>query len=1205
VQFPNDAPKQDGKDYLSLIRLITRLIFCWFVKQKELIPADLFDPSRLATLLKNGADLATSNQTIYYKAILQNLFFATLNQEMDKRAFRKRNKHPGGRDPHYGITNLYRYGDYFTDGSAFLDLMRGIPFLNGGLFECLDKVYRADENRPDERIDGFSDHPKNPLRVPDFLFFGEEREVDLSTAYGEARYRRAKVRGLIHTFNRYNFTVTENTPLDQEVALDPELAGKVFENLLAAYNPETATTARKATGSYYTPREIVDYMVDESLIAYLETKLAQAFLPVPQCDPSIPACGSRLWSFSPSEDTEVSITRRNLPHWTKPGAIYWITFRLADALPQDKLRSWKEQRDLWLKHHPKPWSDDDWREYNERFGKRIDEWIDAGMGSRALARPDVRQAVRACLMRFDAERLRIHAAVIMPTHVHALIEPLGEHKLSDLMKGIKGASAREANKLLGVSGQFWLDESFDHIVRSEAQYQHFLRYIADNPVKAHLQPHEYWLYLPQSDTGIPACESSPGDRGIPACESSPGDRGIPACAPATSSQTTDKNVCVTLQQRLRHLLAYNDEPHQFSPEEVDALIVAIDNLKALDPACGSGAFPMGLLHKLVHILSKLDPHNERWKQRQIAKANEIPDATVREKVIEDIEKAFAAGELDYGRKLYLIENCIYGVDIQPIAVQIAKMRFFISLIVDQRIDPSQPNLGIRALPNLETKFVAANTLIGIEKPAQQMLRNPQIDAKEDELRKVRERHFTARTPATKAKYRELDAKLRAEISALLQADGFPRETTEKLARWDPYDQNASADFFDPEWMFGIKDGFDIVIGNPPYIDSESMTRDNPRMRAQIQSSYSMTKGNWDIYIAFYEKGFRLLQKNGVLSFITPDKWISKPFGDQMRMATTDKVVGILKAGRSVFQASNVDAIVTVFMNTPHPAIRIYDYKGTEIQLKRVIPKTILKPPYAYDWLFSEFVDLLMKIEATGRRLSDLGLCENACATSDAYKLKEFIQEGARAMAGKNHLRIINTGTVGKYVPKWGSRDMVYLGSKFTRPVVERTRFLTAFQNSYGKKAVKPKIILKGLNLLDACLDADGTIIPGKTTLIVTCADLVTLKLLLAIINSSLAFFYVKEKYPASSYNQGITFTKEMINDLPVPEIESKDKDSLVALVDKILAAQGGTGIPACASTESQTRMSVSQWEREIDERVYRLYGLTPEEIKIVEESVKR
>jgi len=108
--------------------------------------------------------------------------------------------------------------------------------------------------------------------VPNYLFFSEEREVDLNEVYGTKK-KRFKVRGLIDIFSRYKFTITENTPLEAEIALDPELLGKVFENLLAAYNPETKVTARKQTGSFYTPREVVDYMVDESLLVYLENAL--------------------------------------------------------------------------------------------------------------------------------------------------------------------------------------------------------------------------------------------------------------------------------------------------------------------------------------------------------------------------------------------------------------------------------------------------------------------------------------------------------------------------------------------------------------------------------------------------------------------------------------------------------------------------------------------------------------------------------------------------------------------------------------------------------------------------------------------------------------------------------------------------------------------------------------------------------------------
>jgi len=167
----------------------------------------------------------------------------------------------------------------------------------------------------------------------------------------------------------------------------------------------------------------------------------------------------------------------------------------------------------------------------------------------------------------------------------------------------------------------------------------------------------------------------------------------------------------------RHLFAFNEEPHRLQRTGSRGAHQGDRPPEDSRPGLRLRCLPRGVLHKLVFVLGKLDPRNERWKERQIAKAREIPDVTVREKVLADLKQAFTANELDYGRKLYLIENCIYGVDIQPIAVQIAKLHFFISLVVDQRVNQQAENLGILALPNLETRFVAANTLIGLDRPA--------------------------------------------------------------------------------------------------------------------------------------------------------------------------------------------------------------------------------------------------------------------------------------------------------------------------------------------------------------------------------------------------------------------------------------------------------------------------------------------------------
>ena len=545
INFPDDykysndpAKDKEIRNATNLIRLITRIVFIWFLteKDKDLIPPELFLREKLSKVVKDFMrDKKASN---FYNTILQNLFFGTLNQKMDERKFVQER----GFQTHkkeYGVKNLFRYADKFlVSKDNVLELFKNIPFLNGGLFDCLDK---EDESGKVIYVDGFSRNQAKQSIIPDYLFFQQEGErVDLSN-YGLGVSR--PVMGLIAILNSYNFTIDENTPIDQEIALDPELLGKVFENLLASYNPETATTARKATGSYYTPREIVDYMVEESLFAYLKGNL-----------------------FETEED------------------------------------------------------------------------------------------------------------------------------------------------------------------------------------------------------------------------------------------------------KIRRLLSYSEEIPEFSESERQKIISTIDDIKILDPACGSGAFPMGILHKLVYVLQKLDPENKYWYELQYQKAlkesKEVfkqDNKNERQERLGEINETFDEGinYPDYARKLYLIENCIYGVDIQPIAIQISKLRFFISLVLDQKADRGKENFGIRALPNLETKFVAANTLIGLDRPKQLTIKNPVIKKKEKELKQIRHKYFEAKTRKEKLDSQKKDKQIRKEIADLLKHSGWDTSTAEKIATFDLYDQNASADWFDPEWMFGI------------------------------------------------------------------------------------------------------------------------------------------------------------------------------------------------------------------------------------------------------------------------------------------------------------------------------------------------------------------------------------------------------------------
>ena len=693
VRFPNDLGTREDDDkfnHESCIRLITRLIFVWFLKQKHLIPEEFFDEEYIRDHFIENFDphdrenmLYNPEKSKYYRLILQNLFFAMLNCPIveegkgtaNNRRFRGDHQFGIKRDG-YNVNNLMRYKADFKEGGAdeFVQMANSnVPFLNGGLFDCLD-------DKPNKLYyDGFSELEESleQLYLPDWLFFGEEvgKGIDLSKWYDDKKKKNVSARGIIDILKRYNFTIEENTPLDQEVSLDPELLGKAFENLLASYNPETKTSARKQTGSFYTPREIVQYMVDESLVAHLKRN-----------------CGDEL----------------------------------------------------------------------------------------------------------------------------------------------------------------------------EPQY--------------------------------------------------------------------------------RALLSYSTEETTLNKEQRRNIMQAIYHCRVLDPACGSGAFPMGVLQQMVHILRQLDPTNEMWKEfmidiaiEQSKKAYNAEAEEERKSRLADIEQAFNRNinDPDYARKLYLIENCIYGVDIQPIAVQISKLRFFISLVVDQKpSDDATRNFGIRPLPNLESKFVAANTLISVEYDSTLVENNENVIKLKSRLKELNHEIFLAKRNVDKQGLKEEIKATREALAQAIEDTGFVGHSeAELLAGWDMFDQNASSSYFDPEWMFGTKEGFDVVIGNPPYGASLS-EKEKQYFKEHYKTAQTIKdiqKGSLDTYTLFIERGYKCLIKDGVMTFIVP-----------ISITSSDSITGVHKLlfdncrevrvssyavrPKPVFENATVNTSILSFVKTMSPVEKIYSTK---------------------------------------------------------------------------------------------------------------------------------------------------------------------------------------------------------------------------------------------------------------------------------------
>ncbi|MEA3224910.1 MAG: hypothetical protein U9Q07_03095 [Planctomycetota bacterium] len=527
------------------VRLICRLLFTWFLKEKQLLQGELlelFDAVDCRHLpVRDADDPEVLEKNSYYRGILQNIFFKALNKPMDQRR-RTATEACNDRtvdDPE--LKKLDYLGKNYLPADYDYDLFDRIPYLNGGLFDAL-----PEDNASDTIDDG-------AIRIPNKLF-AAMREDGFSIEVGTGRRtQRRPIEGLNRIFSRYRFTVTENTALEEDVALDPELLGMVFENLLAEINPTdkaAAKSARKASGSYYTPRRIVDYMVNESLHLYLRSR-----------------------------------------------------FRRETA------------------------------------------------------------------------------------------------------------------------------------TRQELQ--------------------------------------------------------------------------------LVSQLCYREEGADFAPI-ADRMVKALDEIRVLDPACGSGAFPMGMLHRMVELLRVVDPGNERWKQRLLAR---LP-----KDIRADAERGMAGKSYDYLRKLGLIQKNLYGVDIQPLAALISKLRFFLTLVIEQDVDPAdrEHNYHLHALPNIETNLLCCNTLkevrIGLfEKQAIQAYIQAREDYYNPEI-SAEEREQLCRSIAEK-----LD-KLLPSFSQEALGITPPRDRATaqeqniaNLQRWFR-DATIPAPFFSARAFFPEigNAGFHIVIGNPPY-----------------------------------------------------------------------------------------------------------------------------------------------------------------------------------------------------------------------------------------------------------------------------------------------------------------------------------------------------------------------------------------------------
>ncbi|MCA9343689.1 MAG: Eco57I restriction-modification methylase domain-containing protein [Candidatus Nomurabacteria bacterium] len=949
------------------VRLIGRIIFSWFLKEKKSDAGVPIIPNELLS-----SDALAQNED-YYHSILEPLFFELLNKRVEHR-------HESLREEPFST----------------------VPYLNGGLFS------------------------------PQYSDFYNQKSFNGAGTPGLTHIPDAWFKELFEVLEQYNFTVDENTSYDVDLSIDPEMLGRIFENLLAEINPETGESARKSTGSFYTPREIVDYMVDSSLLEFLKNK--------------------------------TSIEEAKLK----------------------ALITWEQDDDL-------------------------------------------------------------------------------------------------------------------------------------------LQPLE--------DT------------------------------------------------------------------ERERVVDALADLTILDPACGSGAFPIGILQKVVYVLQQADPDAKIWLRHQIG-----VDATP------EFRQFIESQNYDYIRKLGVIRKSIFGVDIQPIATEISRLRCFLTLVIEENVtDDISTNRGIEPLPNLEFKFVAANSLIGLKDTEKNLLLQEDDNLKELEARLFElrtSRYFRTKSYQEKRSLQQEDkqlcdeiilatagvegvnqanlAKWQAELnevksklnsmesifsehsqSRLFGEDEatqlkiitleetslrnqakmlrskikneLNKSTSPDLAKnlqtivgWNPYQSGIVANYFDSEWMFGITK-FDIVIGNPPYIQLQKNGGELANLYKD--EDYKTFARTGDIYSLFYERGLELTKAgSGLLCYITSNKWMRAGYGDKTRdyFASKNPISLIDFGGFKVFESATVDTNILLIQNTinQHQLTASHfknDYqKGSSVKEYFDTHSTLLPNLTSDTWFIGDSAELALKtkIESVGTPLKnwDIKIYRGVLTgCNEAFIIDE--QTKARLIAeDPNSADIIKPLLRGRDIKRYSYdfQNLYILATGYDTDIQSKYPAIYNYLKSVGDKIESGELKVKGKGVftrddqgknwwnLRACdyydefekekiawsdistessfTWASQKLYVNNTGYILTGANMAYL---LAILNSKLTNWY----YPkiASDLGTGLRYIYQFIIRIPVPK-QSESNLAIVSEIEKIVEDITTAG------------HSTPEQDTQLDQLVYQLYNLTPEEIAIIKDT---
>lgn len=595
-----------------------------------------------------------------------------------------------------------------------------------------------------------------------------------------------------------------------------------------------------------------------------------------------------------------------------------------------------------------------------------------------------------------------------------------------------------------------------------------------------------------------------------------------------------------------------------------AVITALDDLKVLDPACGSGAFPMGMLQIIL-------------------------------KTYERLESRFDP----YTTKLRIIEENIYGVDIEPMAVEISRLRAWLSIVVDSNKNPSD----FKPLPNLDFKFVVANSLIPLSKDFQ--LGDDKFDKVRSKMQWVIGKYFSTTDKQEKAALRQ---EFNKQASQLTQTSLLDQETVlqKQLNSFRPFNVHSEATFFDAKLMFGLKSKapFDVVIGNPPYVSIWNMDKE---AKATYQDLYKTASGHYDLYVLFYELGLSILRTGGILTFITSNKWMAQSYGKNLRKLFLSKKVKRLLdfSAHQVFDSATVDTQISLIKNESiktdyeieiyshsadsKPAMDSLRYSNVNTSMFRLNEENNFKIN-----LTNEAISLINKVSSHSVELDNIAyISKGAELHSTVNKIKKEVYINEEFQEGyKNYIE-------GKFFSRYRVNRTLYLSyepDKHKAPafpeLFENKKIIV--KNVVGRGGIQAIYDDRSLYNNDALINAvpyfelEGLqyrqVRQKLSSANVNTSRQYPLGYCLGVINSKLSTWYFNELF-----SNGLHFYPRHLKSLMIPTVETIGQN----VVDEI------SRLALEAQSSSDDSVILEHSER-IDRLIYDALELTQEEIDAIE-----